>query len=244
MRKDRLASLLLLGLGIWAAVVYAAVATIVVLGEKDPDKRAIVLMGGALLAIWALAGGLLMRWQRDRFVRLVRRVRLGWRTRFVLLCIVMALLEEAVTTGLSNASGLFGGVTPAARITASRNYLEVVLLHSVIVFVPMFICWGWMVGRWAFSPAEVMLLFGLTGWLAELVTFGPHNIGMIGMWVYVYGLMVYLPACTVPAERKARPVRWWHWPLAVVLPFAFGVPFVPVVLLVRWACARFGLVAG
>jgi hypothetical protein len=243
MTKQRLASRLLVGLAVWAAAAYAVVASIVVPHEKDPDKRAIVLMGGALMAIWCLLGGLLMRWQRDRLVRWARRIPLGWRTRFVLLCIALGLLEEAVTTGLTNAAGLFGGATDAARITASKNYLEVVLLHSVIVFVPMFICWALLLSRYAFAPGEVMLLFGLTGWLAELVTFGPQNVGLIGMWVYVYGLMVYLPACTAPADRRARAVRWWHWPLAVVAPFVFAVPFVPVVLLVRKACACFGLAA-
>ncbi|HUU11041.1 MAG TPA: hypothetical protein VM431_10950 [Phycisphaerae bacterium] len=146
----------------------------------------------------------------------------------------MALLEEAVTTGLTNLAPVFGGVTDAARITASKNYLEVVCLHSVVVFVPAFIGWAVILRFIDFSPAEVMLLFGLSGWLAEWMTFGPQNIGMVGMWVYVYGLMVWLPARTVPPDRGARPARWWMWPLAVVLPFFLGVvPWVPVVLLIR-----------
>ncbi len=40
-----------------------------------------------------------------------------------------------------------------------------------------------------------------------------------GFWVFVYGLMVYLPVCTVPQDRLGRPLRWWHYPLAVFLPF-------------------------
>ena len=57
---------------------------------------------------------------------------------------------------------------------------------------------------------------------------------MIGMWTFIYGLMVYLPACTVPSDRKARPARWWTWPLAVVVGLFAGVPFVPVVFVIRW----------
>ena len=72
------------------------------------------------------------------------------------------------------------------------------------------------------------MLFGITGSLAE----GPSNV-IGGFWVFVYGLMVYLPACTVPADRGARPVRWWHYPLAVFLPIVAAVPFVPVVILIR-----------
>ena len=60
----------------------------------------------------------------------------------VLLCIAFAMLEEAVTTGLTNMAPLLGGVTDAARITASKNYFVVVFTNSVIVFVPLFICWG------------------------------------------------------------------------------------------------------
>jgi hypothetical protein len=45
--------------------------------------------------------------------------------------------------------------------------------------------------------------------------------GLIVLWIFVYGLMVWLPAYCVPAERSARPPRWWAYPLAVVIPFLF-----------------------
>ena len=43
------------------------------------------------------------------------------------------------------------------------------------------------------------------------------NLIQVGMWVWVYGLMVYLPACTVPEERGASTARWCHWLMAVFL---------------------------
>lgn len=46
------------------------------------------------------------------------------------------------------------------------------------------------------------------------------------MWVFVYGLMAYLPACTVSEERGASTARWWHWLMAVFLPLVFIVPMV------------------
>jgi hypothetical protein len=161
---------------------------------------------------------------RDRFVAWARRSPIGWRTRFVLLCIAFALLEEAITTTLTNLAPLFGGVTDAARITASKNYLEVVLLHSVVAFVPMFLCWAWLLSRHDFLPAEVLLLFGLNGTLAETLAFGPQNLLQVGMWVFVYGLMAYLPAATVPEDRGVRSPRWWHWLLAIFLPLVFVIP--------------------
>ena len=58
------------------------------------------------------------------------------------------------------------------------------------------------------------------------MTFGPQNLAVVGMWVCVYGWMVYLPACTVPVERGARTARWWHWLMAVFLPLFFIIPLV------------------
>jgi hypothetical protein len=125
---------------------------------------------------------------------------------------------------MTNLGPHLGDATDAARITASKNYLVVVLRHSVIVFVPMFLCLGWLHSRYDFRPAEVLLLFGLTGTLAETITFGPKHLAELGMWVFVYGLMVSLPACTVPVDRGSRPARWWHAVLALFLPLVFIVP--------------------
>jgi len=208
----------------WGIFATSVVATVVLSAEKDPDKRAIMKMGIGLILVWCLTGGLVMYRARDRFAAWARRVPLGWRTRFVVLCIAFAMLEEAVTTTLTNLAPLLGGVTESARITASKNYLEVVLKHSVIVFVPWFLCWAWLLSRYDFRPVEVMLLFGLTGTLAEAITFGLQNLVAVGMWTFVYGLMIYLPAATVPEERGARTARWWVWPMAVFLPIVFAIP--------------------
>ncbi len=97
----------------------------------------------------------------------------------------------------------------------------VVLYHSVVVFVPMFIAWAVMLRRRRFPPVAVFVLFGLTELLAETISFGPQNLGNFAFRIFVYGLMVWLPAYCVPAERPARPPRGWAYPLAVVVPFLF-----------------------
>jgi hypothetical protein len=38
----------------------------------------------------------------------------------------------------------------------------VVALHSVVVMVPQFAAWGALLTRYAFSPFQAFLLFGLT----------------------------------------------------------------------------------
>jgi hypothetical protein len=63
------------------------------------------------------------------------------------------------------------GTTPEeADITASSNYFVVACFHSVVVFVPVFVAWAWMLSRWDFSPLKVLLLFGITGSIAEART--------------------------------------------------------------------------
>ena len=121
----------------------------------------------------------------------------------------------------------------AAYITASANYLDVVALHSVVVFVPMFIAWAWMLSRWDFSPAEVFLLFGLTGFLAEAQFAGTFNLAQAPFWIFVYGLMVWLPAASLPSRNGAKKPRWWAYPLAVILPFVFAIPVAVVVSLLH-----------
>jgi hypothetical protein len=229
---------LLILIAAWGILSTAAVTAFVLSNDPDPDHRAILKMGVALILIWCLLGGALMWAFRDRFVSLARRIPLGWRTRFVLLCIAFAMLEEAVTTSLTNLAPWFGGVTDAARITASKNYLVVVFQHSVIAFVPLFLCWGWLLSRYDFRPHEVLLLFGLNGTLAETLAFGPQNLIQVGMWCYVYGLMAYLPACTVPEARGAWPVRWWHCLMAVFLPLVF---IIPLILWLLWQALWFAV---
>ena len=224
-------SVLLILITSWGVLSTTAVAIFILSSDTDPDHRAIIKMGVGLILIWCVMGGLVMYRFKDSFVAWVTRIPLGWRTRFVLLCIIFAMLEEAVTTSLTNMAPLLGGVTDAARITASKNYLEVILKYSVIAFVPLFLCWGWMLSRYDFRPIEVLLLFGLNGTLAETITFGPQNLIQVGMWVWVYELMVYLPACTVPEERGASTARWWHWLMAVFLPLVF---IIPLVLWLAW----------
>jgi hypothetical protein len=44
--------------------------------------------------------------------------------------------------------------------------------------------------------------------------------------------MVWLPARCVPLDRPARLPQWWHFPLAIIVPFAF-IPLIPLPLFVK-----------
>jgi hypothetical protein len=160
----------------------------------------------------------------------VQRLRLDWRLKLVLFATLLALVEEAITTGMTNLAPVFGVPLGRAYITASANYLDVVFFHSVIVFVPLFTGWAAILSRVRFPPFHAALLFGCTGILAESSLSGLQAVLEFALWIPVYGLMLYLPAYTAPDDRPASPPRWWHYPLAVVLPLLFEI-LVPTALL-------------
>lgn len=219
---------------VWMVVVTGLV-TVATFG--NPVARAIMGMAWGLMLLWLGVCGLAMRRWRRQLCAWMQRIPLPWGARFVALCTLLALVEEAITTGMTNTAPLYGLRLGQAYITASANYFDVVLYHSVVVFVPMFMGWAFMLRRWRFPPFAVFLCFGLTGTLAETLSFGLQNLGNAGFWILVYGLMVWLPACAVNENADARRPAWWHYPLAVFLPFLF-VPLAAVLAPWLWLTAR------
>lgn len=178
-----------------------------------------MMMADGLLLLWVLLGGLFSYHFKDRVRSGFQRIPLGWKSKFILFCIILALLEEAITTTMTNLAPVFGVKMGEAFITASANYIDVVCFHSVIVFIPWFIAWALLLCYYDFPASHVLLLFGITGLFAESLSFGLQNLGSAGFWILVYGLMIYLPAYSIPADRGAKPPRWWLYPIAVFLPF-------------------------
>ena len=213
-------------IAVWLLVTTAAVTAVT---WTHPRLRAVLGMGWGLILLWIGLGGTLMYRYRGPVQKMVLNSRLDWRLKFVLFATGLALLEEVITTTMTNLAPLFGVKVGEAYITASTNYLDVVALHSVVMFVPLFVGWALMLSRYAFTPFSVFLLFGLTGTVME-TNLGTKNPLEFELWIFVYGLMVFLPAYCVPAERPTRRLRWWHYPLAVFVPFLF-IPLVPLPML-------------
>ncbi|MGD0805992.1 MAG: hypothetical protein ABSA10_00690 [Anaerolineales bacterium] len=151
----------------------------------------------------------------------------------MLLATILALVEETITTGMTNLAPLFGVPVGAAYITASANFFDVVCFHSVAVFIPMFAGWALLLRYFEFSPNAVFLLFGLTGTMIETMFSGPQGLAEFGLWIFVYGLMVYLPAYTLPAERGAKRPPWWMYGAAIFLPIVFAIPVAAVIGIVH-----------
>ncbi|WP_165219994.1 hypothetical protein [Aquisphaera insulae] len=194
-------------------------------GANDRLVRALAGMLWGLDIFWIGLAGLFSLFGRDRARSVVGRLPLPDGLKFVLLATGLALLEEVVTTAMTNCAPLFGCRIGEVYITASADYLDVVALHSVVVFIPQFAAWAWLLSRYAFRPFQVFLLFGLTGFLNEAMFSGLNPLAL-AQWLLVYGLMVYLPACAYPETPGRRIVRWWHFPVAVLLPILAAIPMV------------------
>ncbi len=204
-----------------------------VASQTGAPEVATVKMVCGLIALWIVLGGTLMHCFRDSVRQFILDVPLDWRVKFTLFATLLALVEEAIAVLMTNLAPFLGVEKGEAYLTASTNYLDVVLFHSVIVFVPLFIAWAVLLTRYDFSPFAVFILFGITGTLCEAIINPAGAFFGIAHWIFIYGLMVYLPAYCLPRERGARVVRWYHYVFAVPAAFLIALPLlVPIIYLI------------
>jgi hypothetical protein len=196
-----------------AMAVWLLISTLIitVLNFSHKANFAKIMMGWGLIILWVVIGGSLMYRYRDRFKLIFEKLPTRWTLKFFIFCVLLALLEEAIATFLTNLAPVFGVPFGEAYITVSSNFFQVVLHHSVIIFIPLFAAWTWLLKKYDFSANQAFWLFGFTGALAEAISFG--TLAEFGLWIFVYGLMIYLPAYCVPAARYAKPVRIYHYPI-------------------------------
>ena len=226
------ASLLVKAVGVYSTLVVSLISFAILTSAAPAHEKAIIKMALGLILLWIIVGGTLMYRFRDRFKPFILRIPLPWQLKFFLFCVLLALLEEAVTVTMTNLAPLFGAEIGKAYITASANYLHTVLFHSVIMFIPMFLVWTLILHRYAFPPGHVFLLFGLIGSLAEMSMNAANVFG--GFWFFVYGLMIYLPAYTIPPDRPARRPRWWIYLASVPATLLSPILLLPAVPLLRY----------
>ncbi|MBN2518522.1 MAG: hypothetical protein JXB14_06745 [Candidatus Altiarchaeota archaeon] len=224
-------SRVILALGVYAAIGILMSVLYALSNATDQRSRVVIWMGVTLVFLWVIVcGALIYRW-RDLVKRASIANPIDWRVKFVVLAVFLALVEGAIATGMTNMAPFFGVRMGEAAITASANYLEVVLFHSVIVFIPMFLAWVWLLSKYDFSPNAVFVLFGITGNFAEL-GYGLQNL-LAGFWILIYGLIIYLPAYSVPRERDVMKPNVLHYILAIFLPFLCALPVAAIVAAIR-----------
>jgi hypothetical protein len=85
----------------------------------------------------------------------------------------------------------------------------------------------------------VFLLFGTNGVLAEALIGGPALL-MAPFWVFVYGLMIFLPAYSFPGDAQARTPRWYAYPAAIGVCLAASAMVAIVVNLLSPHLPHFG----
>jgi hypothetical protein len=190
-----------------------------------PVMRAEMAMASGLVLLWVVLGGGLMYAGRDRIKTCWQALRLDWRMAFFLLATLLALGEETITTLMTNCAPLFGVKVGQAYITASSNYLDVVCCHSVITFLPAFAAWAWLFSRYDFSPFESFLTFGFYGNIAEGI-FSGFRLADMPFWIFVYGLMMYLPAYVFAERRGKGRVSWLQYLMGSAGPFLCVIPWV------------------
>lgn len=217
-----------------ALVLQSGFLFLVAKNTNDAHAYAIVGMAWGLILIWVCCGGFLMYRFRDRVRAFVHTTALPWQLVFVGFATLLALVEEAITVTLTNLAPLFGAARGVVGITASTNYIDVIFFHSVIVFIPLFIGWAVILSKYAFKPFSVFVLFGIMGVIAEMSLVGPQ-VALIGsaQWIFVYGLMVYLPAYCIPENRNAKPAGFIHHILAIPAAFVIALPLlIPIVFVI------------
>lgn len=189
----------------------------------NPASRAIIGMGWGVIVLWiVICGGLMYRF-RDPIRRTVLKVPLPWQLTFVLFVTFLALLEETVTTVMTNLAPVFGVKIGEAYIAASTNYFDVVSFHSVITLIGPFVFWALALKRYDFGPFAAFVMFGVSGTLMEVLYGGAAHFFEFGLWIFIYGLMIFLPAYSIPSaeQRGARWAKWYHYVLMVFVPALF-----------------------
>lgn len=216
------------------AIGYMALLTVFAYSpDATRPSQAIVKMAWGLFLLWVIIGGAAMLRYREPICRRVLAIGAHWQVNFVLFATLLALIEELIATTMTNLAPVFGVPIGEAYITASPNYFEVIFFHSVIVFIPMFIGWAWLLKRYDFSPNAVFILFGITGTLSEWIAFGIGTPVSFAFWLFIYGLMVYLPAYSLPATRPVRSPNLLTVAWAVVFPIVCSIPVVIVIMLLN-----------
>lgn len=209
---------------------FMVVGLLTLAGPVDPKLAVMAKMLWGLVLIWIVGGGTLSFFARQwisHWGKGKSRPVLG--VVFFTLATLMALAEEAVTTAMTNAAPWFGAPLGEVYITASANYLDVVLFHSVVVFLPQFALWAAVLTRYRFPPFAVFLCYGITGAVNEAIFSGPNPL-LLAQWILVYGLMLYLPACLFVHEvDRPAPARWMYIAM-ILLPIFASLPMVALLL--------------
>jgi hypothetical protein len=118
---------------------FALTSLLLVAGTENAKLGALAKMAWGINFFWIVGFGLLSLYLRKRVARFGATIHRGLVSVFVGFVISFALIEEGIATAMTNCAPLFGVEMGEVYITASGNDMDVVLFHSVVVFVPQFL---------------------------------------------------------------------------------------------------------
>ncbi len=96
-------------MGVYAGAVTTLVGLALLVSHTlNSTTWALLDMAFLLVVLWVVLGGVFQERSRDRVRQLVLRWRWGWRIKFVLMATALVLVEEAITTSLTNLAPAFG----------------------------------------------------------------------------------------------------------------------------------------
>ena len=213
-------------LSVWS-ILFMTFVSIYTYSEGDNNSIAIIKMSLLLIFVWVIILGIIQYVLRDMVKYLVNMSN-DWKLKFFSLVLFMMLIKETIAVIITNQVSLFGGEYSKAFITVHSNYF-IVMLFSVIVFIPMIIAWIYLLSKYDFKHYEAFLLFGLTGVIVEILI-NPFA-ATAGLWIFIYGLFIWLATYCLPERNLPRP-GYNTYIIAVFLPVIASIPFAFIIMFI------------
>ena len=205
---------------------FQALLVIHIFNQDSMQDKAMVSMSTALLVLWVGVCGFIILKTREKIRKRFTSPNF-FVLKFFIFAILMCMIEELITTSLTNTAYLWGLSPYEVYITGSPNYIEVLTKHSLIAFLPQFLCWGIIVSKYDISAQNVLIIYGITGYLNELIAFGiGPNVMSLPFWILVYGLILYLPAYALKRKHGLKEPNIAHYILFIVVPIIVSIPWI------------------
>ena len=100
-KPHRITRWLLVAIGVYSFLLVGFLNVVILNSDKAKD-RAIFLMADGMILLWIIVGGSLTPMLRKYLVPRLVAIPIDWRVRFLLFCTTMALIEEVITTTMTN----------------------------------------------------------------------------------------------------------------------------------------------
>ena len=224
-------STIIKAIGVYSLLFLFVIGSTILTSDANHNDKAIIKMSISFIFLWVIICGTIMFLLRDRISIAVKKIPINWKLKFFLFTLTLILIEEIITTSMTNLAPFFGGEIGKAFITASTNYFHVIFFHSAIMFIPWIVVWTYLISKYDFSPNQAFLLFGLLGTIAEAFL-NPSAI-FAGFWFFVYGLMIYLPVYSLPKRENLKKPTFFTYVLSIILPLILSAPMALIVISIR-----------